>query len=180
MLDPAKAWPPDRYLAADQGGVRLDLGAVVVDAELLLSDAAHAAELLDRHDAEAAREVLAHVDALYRGDAFEEEADEWSDGLREEVRAAWGRSVRRLANLHLREGRGPEALGLFTRLLGIDPYDEQVHRRLVTGLVRAGRHGEARRAFERWQLAMQEIDAPAPDPRLLEPEPCRPPGAASF
>ena len=97
-------------------------------------------------------EVLTHVDALYRGDAFEDEVAEWSDGLREDVRAAWGRSVRRLANLQLREGRGPEALGLFTRLLGIDPYDEQVHRRLVTGLVRAGRHGEARRAFERWQL----------------------------
>ena len=172
VLDPAREWPPDRYLAADQGGIRLDLRAVVVDAELLLRDAAHAAELLDRHDAEAAREVLLHVDALYRGDAFEEEGDEWSDALREQVRAVWGRSVRRLANLHLREGRGPEALSLFTRLLGIDPYDEQVHRRLVTGLVRAGRHGEARRAFCRWQLAMQEIDAPAPDPRLLEPEPC--------
>ena len=112
------------------------------------ADAAHAAELLDRRDTEAAREVLVHVDALYRGEAFEDEVAEWSDGLREDVRAAWGRSVRRLANLQLREGRGPEALGLFTRLLGIDPYDEQVHRRLVTGLVRAGRHGEARRAFE--------------------------------
>ena len=172
VLDPTKAWPLDRYLAADQCGVRLDLDAVLVDAELLLADAVHAAELLDRHDTEAAREVLAHVDALYRGEAFDDEVGEWSDGLREEVRAAWGRSVRRLANLHLREGRGPEALGLFTRLLGIDPYDEQVHRRLVTGLVRAGRHGEARRAFDRWQLAMSDIDAPAPDPRLLEPDLC--------
>jgi hypothetical protein len=38
--------------------------------------------------------------------------------------------------------------------------------------VRAGRHGEARRAFERWRLAMRDIDAPAPDPRLLEPDLC--------
>jgi DNA-binding SARP family transcriptional activator len=172
VLDPTKAWPLDRYIAADQGGVRLDLRAVVVDAERLLADAAHAAELLDRRDTDAAREVLAHVDALHRGEAFEDEVAEWTDGLREDVRAAWGRSVRRLANLQLREGRGPEALGLFTRLLGIDPYDEQVHRRLVTGLVRAGRHGEARRAFDRWQLAMREIDAPPPDPRLLEPDLC--------
>ena len=77
--------------------------------------------------------------------------------------------MRRLANLQLREGRGPEALGLFARLLSIDPYDEQVHRRLVTSLVRAGRHGEARRAFERWRQAMAEIDAPLPEPGVLHP-----------
>ena len=69
-----------------------------------------------------------------------------------------------------REGRGAEALGIFVRLLAIDPYDEQVHRRLVASLVRAGRHGEARRAFDRWCQAMQEIDAPLPDPRAVEPD----------
>jgi DNA-binding SARP family transcriptional activator len=169
VLDPAKAWPSERYLVADQWGVRFDLRAVVIDAEMLLRDAAHAAELLEQGRTDCAREVLSHVDALYRGEAFEEESDEWAGGLREEVRAAWGRSMRRLANLQLREGRGPEALGLFARLLSIDPYDEQVHRRLVTGLVRAGRHGEARRAFERWRQAMREIDAPLPEPRVLHP-----------
>jgi DNA-binding SARP family transcriptional activator len=169
VLDPAKSWPPDRYLVADSSGVRLDLGAVVIDAEMLLRDAAHAAELLERGQVDCAREVLAHVDALHRGEAFEDESEEWADGLREEVRAAWGRSMRRLANLQLREGRGPEALGLFARLLSIDPYDEQVHRRLVTSLVRAGRHGEARRTFERWCQAMREIDAPLPEPSILHP-----------
>ena len=171
VLDPTKAWPPDRYIAADQCGVRLVLGVVVLDAEMLLCDAAHAAELLERGDGAQAREVLAHVDALYRGEAFEDESDEWASGLREEVRAAWGRSMRRLANLQLREGRGPEALGVFARLLSVDPYDEQVHRRLVTSLVRAGRHGEARRAFERWRQAMKELDAPPPDAAVLDPGP---------
>ena len=169
VLDPAKAYPPDRCLVADQTGIRLDLGSVVVDAELLLSDAAQAAELLERGDLDRAREVLRHVDALHRGEAFEDEPEEWADGLREEVRAAWGRSVRRLAQLLLREGRWPEALGLYARLLSVDPYDEQIHRRLVTCLVRAGRHGEARRAFYRWCEAMAELDAPRPDADLLEP-----------
>jgi DNA-binding SARP family transcriptional activator len=168
VLDPAKAWPADRYIAADQCGLRLDLRSVVLDAEMLLRDAAHASALIERGDAGRAREVLAHVDELYRGEAFEDELEDWATGLREEVRAAWGRSVRRLANLQLREGRGPEALGLFARLLTVDPYDEQVHRRLVTGLVRAGRHGEARRAFDRWCRAMQDIDAPLPDPRDVD------------
>ena len=169
VLDPAKAWPPDRFVTADQFGVRLDLSAVALDADVLLRDAAHASALLESGDEHRAREVLAHVDALYRGEAFEDETDEWADALREETRAAWVRSVRRLATLQSRGGRGGDALGILVRLLSIDPYDEQVHRRLVTTLMRAGRYGEARRAFERWRRAMAEIDAPLPDPHLVEP-----------
>jgi len=176
VLDPAKAWPPDRFISADQFGVRLDLTAVVLDADVLLRDAAHASVLLESGDEHRAREVLAHVDALYRGEAFEDETDEWADALREEARAAWVRSIRRLATLQSRDGRGGDALGILVRLLSIDPYDEQVHRRLVTTLLRAGRYGEARRAFERWHRAMVEIDAPLPDPRVVEPTPSEPSG----
>ena len=39
---------------------------------------------------------------------------------------------------------------------------------LVAVLVRARRHGEARRAFERWSRAMAEVGAEAPDPDALE------------
>ncbi len=167
VLDPSKAWPADRYVVADQHGVRLDLRAVVLDADLLLRDAAHACSLIEVGDTDGAREVLAHIDDLYRGEAFEDECEEWVDALREQVRAAWVRSVRRLATLQSHGGRGGEALGILVRLLAVDPYDEQVHRRLVTSLARAGRHGEARRAFDRWSRAMSEIDAPAPDPQAV-------------
>jgi DNA-binding SARP family transcriptional activator len=168
VLDPARSWPPDRYLVADQSGVRLNREAAVVDAELLVQDATYAAELLEGSDPGPAREVLDHLDSCRRGEAFEDECDEWADELREEVRAAWARSMRRLANLRLRAGQGPDALGIFTRLLAVDPYDEAIHRRLVGCLVRAGRHGEARRAFDRWCRAMIEIDAPLPDPAEVD------------
>ena len=171
VLDPSKAWPPDRYVVADQHGLRLALDTVVLDADLLLREAAHAVALLDAGDRERALEVLTHVDTLYRGEAFDDETEEWADGLREEVRAAWIASARRLAALRSREGRGVEALGILVRLLGVDPYDEQVHRRLVTELARAGRHGEARRAFQRWCRAMHEIDASPPDPDALAARP---------
>ena len=85
-----------------------------------------------------------------------------------------------MPSLQSRDGRGAEALGIFVRLLAVDPYDEQMHRRLVTGLVRAGRHGEARRAFDRWCQAMQEIDAPLPDPRAVEPDLGDVPGSGPF
>ena len=48
-----------------------------------------------------------------------------------------------------------------------DPYDTNVHRLLVTTLVRCGRHGEARRAFARWAEAMDVVDAPPPDDAVL-------------
>ena len=52
-------------------------------------------------------------------------------------------------------------------LLAADPYDEQAHRLLVRMLTRTGRHGEARRAYERWADAMRAIDAPLPDRGVL-------------
>jgi hypothetical protein len=38
---------------------------------------------------------------------------------------------------------------------------------LVAVLVRAGRHGEARRAFDRWHRAMAEVGAAEPDADTL-------------
>jgi len=65
-------------------------------------------------------------------------------------------------------------VGLLVRVLRDDPYDEDAHRGLVRALMRRGRHGEARRAFERWAEAMREIDAPSPDARVLAVAPSVP------
>ena len=56
---------------------------------------------------------------------------------------------------------------LLVRLLGADPYDAPMHRLLVSTLARAGRHGEAQRAFARWAEAMAAIGAPPPDRGVL-------------
>ncbi len=168
VLDPARAWPGDRYVASDLTGIRLDLRHVAVDAENLLRDAEHAAELMEAGEVARAAEILASVDEQFRGEAFEEDLyEEWADPLREEVRAAWLRSLRRLATLRARQDRVEDAQGLLVRLLAVDPYDEQVHAMLVGTLSRNGRHGEARRAFERWVEAMRAIEAPPPDARVL-------------
>ncbi|WP_088283396.1 BTAD domain-containing putative transcriptional regulator [Kineosporia sp. A_224] len=175
VLDPAKAWPPDRYVRADTLGLSLDLSYVVVDAEELLRDAAHAEEVLADGDDERARDLLAEVDALYRGDAFDDEPYEaWADGLREEVRAAWLRSLRRHATLCRRAGEVDAAVADLVRLLAADAYDESAHHALVRTLVAAGRHGEARRAFDRWTHAMEHIDAPTPSSDVLAARPRAP------
>lgn len=168
VLDPGRAWSPDQFIVADQHGLRLDGSTTAVDAVLLLRDAAHAAQLMEAEALDAADEVLEHVVARYRGPAFADEPDElWADALREQVRAAWLRSLRRLVVLRRRAGRRADMIELLVRLLAADPYDEQVHHRLVSALVAGGRHGEARRAFDRWRAAMADIGAPSPDPAIL-------------
>jgi DNA-binding SARP family transcriptional activator len=170
VLDPEKRWPSDHFVAADLDGIRLDLRHVAVDAETLISDAEAAAALMDDGEEDRAREILADIDRRYVGDALEDETgEEWADGLREEARAAWQRSVRRLAVLARRAGRPGDAQTLLVRLLTADPYDEPAHLQLVRSLMRTGRRGEARRAFARWQQAMADIGAPLPDPRVLGP-----------
>jgi DNA-binding SARP family transcriptional activator len=166
VLDPAHRWPADHHVRADLTGISLDLDHVTVDVEELLGNVAHAAALAG--DVDRTRAVLANVDRLYRGDAFGDEPyEQWADGLREEARAVWLRAVRDLAELSLAAGDLDQAVAYLVRLLTVDAFDESAHRAMVRALVRAGRHGEARRAFHRWREAMRSIDAPPPDPTVL-------------
>jgi DNA-binding SARP family transcriptional activator/ATP/maltotriose-dependent transcriptional regulator MalT len=168
VLDPGKDWPAEHYVASDSSGVWLDLRRVGLDAESLLADAAHAATLLAEGQTDLAREILGDIDDRYCGPAFEDEPyEDWAESLREETRSAWLRSLRHLAILSLREGRMTDACAHLVRLLSADPYDERMHRALVQALVRTGRHGEARRAFDQWVRAMTVVDAPRPDPGVL-------------
>ena len=170
VLDPDRRWPNDRFVATDASGVWLDLDSVPVDVDVLIRDADLAARLMDAGETERAAEILADIEGRYRGDPFEDEpGEDWADAAREEVRAAWQRSVRRLASLRRKAGRVGDYQNLLVRLLAADRYDDTSHRLLVASLVAAGRHGEARRAFTRWAEAMQDIGAPPPDARILEP-----------
>ncbi len=168
VLDPAKAWDPDHYIRADAAGVSLDLTHVTVDALDLMRDATHAEQLGRSGDVGRARELLLEVDSAYRGDAFDEEPyEEWAEPLREETRAAWIRALRTSAELSIQLGEPDQAITTLVRLLAADPLDESAHRQLVGVLVDSGRHGEARRAWERWAAAMRSIDAPEPSESLL-------------
>lgn len=176
VFDPGRAAAPDHLIGADGKGLWLDLRHVAVDADDLLADADAAFLLLETGEQQRAEEILRDVDRRYTGVAFEDEPDEpWADGLREETRAAHTRCLRHLAMSYARSGRTGDAEALFVRLLMLDPYDERVHRSRVRTLLRAGRHGEARRAFARWAHAMAEIDAPVPDAEMLPARALPPP-----
>jgi DNA-binding SARP family transcriptional activator len=169
-LDPDRSAAADHLIAADTHGIRLVLAHVSIDLRDFLEDAGEVARLVDAGEERAARVLLADVVAAYGGEAFEDDPYEsWASDAREHARAVWLRTLRLGARLAGRAGDIDDAVSHLLRVLAADPYDEPAHRMLVAVLVRAGRHGEADRAFERWSCAMHEVGALPPDPDVLGP-----------
>jgi DNA-binding SARP family transcriptional activator len=142
----------------DGHAVTLVLEHVVVDVEEFLAEASEGLELRAAGLSAEAGERLEHALALYRGDFLEEDPyDEWAVPLREEARALHADVAHTLAEDAAAAGRYDEAVRYSLRVLDRDRYDERAHRRLVTSLVAAGRHGEAHRAYHAYCSRMEEI-----------------------
>ncbi|GAA3453530.1 AfsR/SARP family transcriptional regulator [Dactylosporangium matsuzakiense] len=158
VLDPRRLAPADHFVLADQASVALDVTHLAVDLETFLTGAAYGLRLREHGDPQAARTVLAAAEGRYTGDFLADEPyGDWATPVREEARAAYLHVVRELAELARHAGRVDEAARYLLRLLHHDPYDERAHLDLVRLLSDAGRHGEARRAHDRYLAAMAEI-----------------------
>jgi DNA-binding SARP family transcriptional activator len=128
-------------IVADPSSVRLDLDHVEVDIEPWF-------ELADD-----ASIVAGHGGEFLPDDRYED----WSAALRGEIQARFGAAVRRLAE----RSEAPDAIQLWHRALGEDPYDERSHRSLVVALHAEGRLGEARSAYQSYVAAMEDLGVPA-------------------
>ncbi|WP_298990225.1 BTAD domain-containing putative transcriptional regulator [uncultured Pseudokineococcus sp.] len=159
VLDPGHALAADALVVADPVALRLDLEAVEVDLELFLRAAARGAGRAGRDVDE---EALLDAELLYRGDFCDEDRYEaWGDAVREQARETCAGVLRALADLASQRGDHDGAVRRRLRLLEADPYDERAHLGLVAELVRARRHGEARRAHGRYAARMAELGLPA-------------------
>ncbi|WP_433380909.1 hypothetical protein ACQPZX_16155 [Actinoplanes sp. CA-142083] len=147
VFDPRHARPAGHFLAADEDSVRLDTRHVALDTAAFAA-AARAALAAPRDEAR-----LEAVATLYTGELCvgDESARVTLADLHREV-------LRRLAI-----GAGPDAAaGWYRRIVAGERYDEAAHLGLIGALTAAGRHGEARRAYDEYAAAMREIDvAPA-------------------
>jgi DNA-binding SARP family transcriptional activator len=158
VLDPGRAGPADRFVLADKSGVALDPTWIQVDVEAFLSDVDNGCRLYEQGEESAAQAVLDAARRDYQGDPFDDEPyGDWGSALRELARAAYLRAVRTLARLARQHGDTDDAVAHLLSLLERDPYDEDAHRSLVAILTTAGRHGEARRAAQRYREAMAAI-----------------------
>jgi DNA-binding SARP family transcriptional activator len=166
VLDPQRRFEPDHFVRADRNSVGLDLANVDVDVERFLSHADTGLTLYRQARGEEATSVLELAASAYTGDFLEEDLyEDWAATLREEARAAYVAVARALAEIAASAGDHESALRYVLRILERDRYDERAHLDLVSILASAGRHGEARRAYEGYVMRMAEIAVePAPFP----------------
>jgi DNA-binding SARP family transcriptional activator/predicted ATPase len=139
--------------------VLVDPAAVVSDKESVALSTDVVDVDVERFLAAVASGDLAGAEALYTGEFLPEDVfADWSVAMREEVRLAYVGVARELA----RDATGDRVLTLASRILEQDAYDDEAHRLLIASLHASGRHGDARRAHERFAKRMDELGLSAP------------------
>jgi DNA-binding SARP family transcriptional activator/tetratricopeptide (TPR) repeat protein len=161
ILTPEGAPKEAAPIRADDDTLHLDLEAVDVDLARFrrLADEGLRAARLGRTDE--AIVGLSAAEEAYGGDLLEEDQDaRWLVDRREEVRSLYVSVSRTLAGLVAVDD--PDlAIRLLLRVLDRDGYDEPAHLDMCRALLRAGRHGEARRRYQLYVQRMGELDLPA-------------------
>jgi pimeloyl-ACP methyl ester carboxylesterase/DNA-binding SARP family transcriptional activator len=131
---------------ADRRTVALNLQEVTTDLETLLNATSDEQTI-----------------AIYTGEFLPEEVDDdWAIGARNEARAAFTASARRLAALAQSDGDHDTAAVLARRLIEVDRYDETAHQLLVQSLLATGDTAAARNAHQLWARYLSEIDVTIP------------------
>jgi DNA-binding SARP family transcriptional activator len=168
VLDPAKAFPPNWYLAAESDAVWLDVEHAEVDVLRFSALAAQAVAERKAGPTPAAVEALAAAEAAYVGDAFTEDPyEDWSVSMRERARATYISVASTLADDTAAAADTATAVRCYLRVLEHDPYDERAHLGLVATQLQAGQQGEARRSYRAYGQRMDEIGVEAaPFPSL--------------
>ncbi|HUP43115.1 MAG TPA: BTAD domain-containing putative transcriptional regulator [Thermoanaerobaculia bacterium] len=146
----------ERYRLSPALGAEVDALRFEVEASCALADL--------RRGGDAGACLAAALD-LYRGDYLEgEDAGEWHLELRSRLEELYLDGLRALGEVLVDQGRFVEAAAAFRRLLERDDLAEDVHRRLISSLARAGDRAGAIRAYRRLEeLLRRELD--------VEPEP---------
>ena len=113
---------------------------------------------------------LREAAVLYRGDLLEgvpgggEAFEAWLAGERDRVRATLIEALDRLLGCLQRTGLPREALEIATRLLGIDPCREDLHRTLMRLYAAAGRRSVALRQYQTCVAVLQRELGISPEP----------------
>jgi DNA-binding SARP family transcriptional activator len=101
------------------------------------------------NETQAAIEHLSRAATLYGGDFLADEPyAEWAMAERDRLRSLAGSGLRTLAGLRLQAGDLEGALGDLERLAGLEPYDLDIHRQLISLTLTRGRRSAALRRYE--------------------------------
>jgi DNA-binding SARP family transcriptional activator len=164
LLEPGRA--PGRAstsVVSVRGGYVLDPMQVSVDADEFAAAAAAALSRLAAGDAGAPAALEAAL-ALYGGDFLDDEPyAEWAQDERERLRAVAERLLRALADLAIAADDLGAASAYVERLAEMEPFDSDVHRRLIALCLREGAHGRAVRRYRAFAERLEYALGTAPD-----------------
>ncbi|HKN93511.1 MAG TPA: BTAD domain-containing putative transcriptional regulator [Thermoleophilaceae bacterium] len=136
-----------------RGGYGLDLERVWVDADELEAQAAEGMEALACGHATRARMHLERAVALYSDDFLTDEPYAvWAMPERERLRSNAADALRALVELG--SGSARSASGWLERLAELEPFDEDVHRELISVWLRMGRWSRAARHYESFRARL--------------------------
>ena len=110
------------------------------------------------------------AEVLYSGDFLRDDPFfEWTVSTRERLREAHLTGLSDAAGLHAKIGEPEDAAGFCRKILRVEPWREEVYRRLMSYLAVSGRTHEALRAYEDCRRALYaEIEAePSPETTRL-------------
>jgi DNA-binding SARP family transcriptional activator len=138
---------PSRFIVSSGARYRLDLDRVEVDADDFETCTVRGFALSERDTVAAAAELERGL-ALYRGEFLADAPyAEWAIAERHRLHELACSGLRALAAVRLRHDDGSAATACFERLAAMQPYDEDVHRRLMEMKIAEGRRSDALRHY---------------------------------
>lgn len=155
------------HIAQQEGAYCFDSSAPCwVDVQEFESFIEQGRELAGRGRLEEALLAYRKAEALYGGDYLSDDPFfDWTVSIRERLRESHLNMLSDAARIHALRGEPGEAAGFCRKILRIEPWREEVYRRLMEYLVAAGRPHEALRAYDECRRALQtEVEAePSPE-----------------
>jgi len=150
------------YIAQQEGTYFFDASLPLwTDMEAFEEHAQHGVLHARAGELDAALEAYRQADTLYQDDYLRDDPFlEWSIGARERLRELHLTMLAEAASILAGRGFHAEAAGFCRKILRIEPWREEVYRRLMEYLLAAGRPHEALRAFDECRRALRsEVDA---------------------
>ncbi len=147
-LEPERgAREPSAFITASSGTYRLKLDHVEIDADEFEARVNAGLALVDSDPQGAAAEIEQGL-ALYRGDFLAElPYADWAMSERNRLHDLACLGLSRLADIRLELRALDSAARCLTRLAALQPYDEDVHRRLIELDIMRGRRSDAVRRY---------------------------------
>jgi DNA-binding SARP family transcriptional activator len=160
---------PSSFVVSRRGGYRLNSETVTLDVDEFERRVEDGLADHEHGRTDSARAELAGAVAMYEGDFLGDEPyAQWVLAERERLRRLACESLNLLAQMSIRERDLRTAALHVERLAELLPYDLEVHRRLVSLLIAAGRHSEAARCYDLLRARMNIVFDEQPDFMLAD------------